>query len=87
MPHRQDGPVPNESNLRFIWNAENLTVRENQMVGALLEMFMMNVILLRQVAEGATQATPAHGAEAIRLTVEWGRRTFPDLHVAHRVSS
>jgi len=65
----------------FIWNRATLTERENQMFGALLEVFMVSVINQRQMAAGRTQATPEDASEGIRRTVEWARMRFPDLDV------
>lgn len=67
--------------LSFTWNRSRMTERENQMFGALLEVFLMGAVNQVQVRAERSQATAADGAEGIRLTLEWARLRFPDLNV------
>lgn len=75
--------MPNRTVLSFTWSKESLTPREDQLVGAMLQLFLVNMILQRQVAQGLTTGTPAIAAEAIQATVQWARTAFPDLRVSH----
>lgn len=75
--------MPNQTTMRFIWNHERLSIREDMLVNAVLTLFMMNIITQRQAERGGGRATSEDAVEAIRLTIEWAARTFPDLDVRY----
>lgn len=67
---------------RFVWDASRLSDRENQMIVAMLELFVMTVTLQRQVEVGRVKASPDDADQAFVLAVKWANRTFPDLKVS-----
>ena len=68
--------------MRFTWDHTRLSRREDMLVHAMLELFMVNMITQRQAERGGGHATAEDASDAIRLTVEWAARMFPDLGVA-----
>ncbi len=67
--------------MRFDWDHTRLSRREDMLVHAMLELFVVSMITRRQAERGGGQATAEDASEAIRLTVEWAARMFPDLGV------
>ena len=67
--------------MQFIWDQEALSRRENTLVHALLELFMVSMITQRQAERGGGPATATDASEAIAQTIEWAARMFPDLNV------
>jgi hypothetical protein len=68
--------------MRFVWDHSRLSRREDMLVHALLELFMVNMITQRQAERGGGHPTAEDASEAIRHTVQWAARMFPDLGVA-----
>jgi len=67
--------------MRFDWDHTRLSRREDMLVRAMLELFMCSMITQRQAERGGGHATAEDASMAIRLTVEWAARMFPDLGV------
>lgn len=65
----------------FSWNQATLSGRENQMLGALLQVFMLGAINQRLLSSGRIQATADDGAYGVQKTIEWAGIHFPDLNV------
>lgn len=70
-----------DAEMRFDWDHTRLSRREDMLVHAVLELFMVNMITQRQAERGGGQATAEDASEAIRQTVDWAARMFPDLGV------
>lgn len=71
----------NKSAGGFVWNRATLTERENQLLGALLEVFMIGVVNQRMLQSGRTHAATDDAVQGIQQTLEWARMRFPDLSV------
>ena len=67
--------------MQFVWDHTRLSRREDMLVHAMLELLMVSMITQRQAERGGGHATAEDASEAIRLTVEWAQRMFPDLGV------
>ena len=67
--------------MQFDWDHTRVSRREDMLVHAVLELFMINMISRRQAERGGGHATAEDASEAIRLTTEWAARMFPDLSV------
>lgn len=75
------GKSADENTMQFAWDQDGLSKRENTLVHALLELFMVSMITQRQAQRGGGEPTAKDASEAIRQTVEWAARMFPDLNV------
>lgn len=67
--------------MRFVWDRARLSPREDMLVHAVLELFMINMMTQRQTERGGGHATAEDASDAIRRTIEWAARMFPDLGV------
>lgn len=67
--------------MQFVWDQDPLSRRENALVHALLELFMVSMITQRQAERGGGAATATDASEAIAQTIDWAARMFPDLKV------
>lgn len=72
---------PPANQATFTWNHDRLTTREDMLVNACLTTFFALVLTQRQVQRGGGQPTADDLNQAVRVTIEWAARTFPDLDV------
>jgi hypothetical protein len=70
-----------QSSASFTWDRAKLSHRENEMFGALLDVYMMAMITQLQVRSGAPMATSEDAKVAFRAMVEWAKERFRDLDV------
>lgn len=76
----------NQSAGGFVWNRATLTERENQLLGATLEVFVIGVVNQRMLRAGRSQAIPDDAVQGIQQTLEWARMRFPDLSVDYHTN-
>lgn len=76
--------MPSVNQPTFTWNHDRLSTREDMLVNACVTNFFALALTQRQVQRGGGQATADDLDEAVRATIRWAARTFPDLDVRLR---
>ena len=70
--------MPNGEGPNFAWEGE---VRGEQVMGALLEMALLNFSHARMFRENKNTITPREIAKEMHRVVEWANIRFPGLNV------